>query len=90
VDCGFPETCEKGRAELILTAQEIDQRIVKRVELIDQHGRAGYDLVKEIERQDAERDKPMRFDDETRDSIERRVHEMRKVAGQAGSIVVPG
>lgn len=86
VDCTM-SPCVPDKAELVLTAQELDQRVVKRVELI---GSGQYDLVKEIERLDAERDKPMKFDDETRDKIERKVHAMRQIAGQASRIVVPG
>lgn len=90
LNCGFPDTCRPERAELILTAMECDQRIVNRVQLIDQHGRSGYDLVQEIERQDAAERQQFRFNDEQRDRIERGVHEMRKIAGHAQRIVVPG
>ena len=40
--------------ELVLTARECDQRIVKRLEEIDPHGRSGYDFAKEVERQNRE------------------------------------
>lgn len=81
--------CQPDKRDLILTAMELDQRIVKRVELIDQHGRGGYDLVKEIERQEAAQDAPLKFTDEQRDNIERKVHAMRRIAGDASRIVVP-
>jgi hypothetical protein len=36
--------------ELVLTAQECDQRIVKRLEFIDPQGRGGYDYAEELEK----------------------------------------
>src|SRR5271169_1619448 len=36
--------------ELVLTAQECDQRIVKRLEFIDSQGRSGYDYAAELEK----------------------------------------
>lgn len=87
-DCTM-SPCAPDKRDLVLTAQELDQRIVKRIELIDQHGTSGYDLVKEIERQEAEQDKPLKFTDEQRDNIERKVHALRRVADQSSRIVVP-
>src|SRR5580704_855797 len=69
--------------ELVLTAQDCDQRIVKRLEFIDSQGRSGYDYAAELEksalraRDLARRDRMERAGD----VAERAAHALRKDLG---------
>ncbi len=69
---------DDGKTErLVLTAQECDERIVKRVEEI---ASPGYDYLGEIDRMDAqaEKDKDHRFHEQTGEIGERLAHALRK------------
>lgn len=54
--------------ELVLTAQDLDHRIVDRVEFIHPDGRGGYDFVAEVEKQN--RDAERRRREKVRESVE--------------------
>ena len=69
--------------ELVLTAQECDQRIVKRLEFIDSHGRGGYDYAREVEKagrmaREAQR---AQFRERVGEAAELVAHELRKAEG---------
>lgn len=70
--------------ELVLTAQECDQRIVARLELIDSHGRGGYDYVREVEHAAVEaRDRQRaEFHEQTGETAERVAHAVRRDLGE--------
>lgn len=69
-----------GRQELVLTAQECDQRIVKRVREI---AAPGYDYGKELERLDREAEKARQdaFRERIGEGAERLYYEIRKAQG---------
>lgn len=46
------ESEDRRSQQLILTAMELDQRIVERVRQIDSHGTSGYNYADELEKQD--------------------------------------
>lgn len=69
--------------ELVLTAQDCDQRIVKRLEFIDSQGRSGYDYAAELEksalraRDRAKKERQERFGEHA----EKVAHALRKDLG---------
>ncbi len=81
------ETDERGDERLVLTAQECDERIVKRVEEI---AHPGYDYLGEIDRMDAqaEKDKDHRFHEQTGEIGERLAHALRKDLEHKGKAFV--
>lgn len=77
-----------GREELVLTAQKLDQRIVKRFrEIADE----SYDFGAEVERIDrqAERDQDARFSEQVAERGERLAHALRQDLGVKRRIHVP-
>ena len=70
--------------ELVLTAQECDQRIVARLEFIDPHGRGGYDYAKAVERAtlEARRQRKESFAERIGDTAERTAYALRKDLGE--------
>lgn len=70
--------------ELVLTAQECDQRIVKRLEFIDPQGRGGYDFAHEVERvaRDAKEQDRRSFRERVSEAAEEAAHELRKADGE--------
>lgn len=84
--------CEHGH--LVLTAMECDDRIVKRVEFIDSHGRSGYDYAKALDARREQRLKDQRDrSHETWGALGEQVaHALRKDLGLGnyrGRIFVP-
>lgn len=83
------EHCDDGRERLVLTANELDQRIVERLRYIasDQ-----YDYVAELERMDREADakKVRDFQDQMGEVGERLFHATRKDLEVQDSVYVPG
>jgi hypothetical protein len=79
--------------ELVLSAVECDDRIVKRLEYIDPQGRGGYDYVAEIEKATLEAHKQRRagFAEQVGETAEQVAHALRKDLGERyrGGIVVP-
>jgi hypothetical protein len=69
--------------ELVLTAQECDQRIIKRLEYIDPQGRGGYDFAKEIERvsREAKEQERQSYQEKFAETAELVAHEIRKAEG---------
>ncbi|HEX9007330.1 MAG TPA: hypothetical protein VF889_08540 [Bacteroidota bacterium] len=70
--------------ELVLTAQECDQRIVKRLEFIDPHGRGGYDYAQAVERAvlEAKENSRKEFRERLGDVAEQTAHALRKDLGE--------
>lgn len=69
--------------DLVLTAQECDQRIVKRLEYIDPYGRGGYDFAREVERvsRGAKEQERVSFRERVSEAAELAAHELRKADG---------
>ena len=69
--------------ELVLTAQECDNRIIKRLEFIDPQGRGGYDFVKEVERaaRDQKEQERRSYREKVSEAAELVAHEIRKAEG---------
>ena len=78
--CPNPD-CFHG--ELVLTAQELDDRIVKRIEYIDTHGRSGYDFAEALEQQRRDRERRERQEREERAGLlgEQMAHALRRDLG---------
>ncbi len=76
------------RERLVLTAQELDGRVVERVRRIAD---PAYDFVGEIDQMDqqAQREKDSRFREETGLVGERLAHAVRKDLGYQGKVFVP-
>lgn len=74
---------------LVTTAQELDARIVERIQKI---ARPGYDFLAEIERLDAAADRAFeaRQADKIGDASERLVHAFRKDLGAKNRAFLPG
>lgn len=70
--------------ELVLSAVECDDRIVKRLQYIDPQGRGGYDYAAEVERAtlDAHRHRRESFAERMGDTAERTAHALRKDLGE--------
>lgn len=79
--------------ELVLTAQECDQRIISRLEYIDSQGRGGYDYAKALEqgRKDRERQERAAFHERIGGAAELAAHELRKANGESyrGRVFLP-
>lgn len=72
----------------------LDQRIVRRIEEIDSHGRGGYDYAKELERETLARQEraSQQFAERVADDTERMAHGIRRELGLGtvqGRIFVP-
>jgi hypothetical protein len=69
--------------ELVLTATECDQRIIKRLEYIDPQGRGGYDYAAEVERagRDAKERERQSYRERVGETAELIAHEIRKAEG---------
>jgi hypothetical protein len=90
----FWESPDGRNTELVLTAQAyqnnsgvwegLDQRIVKRVQEIDPHGRGGYDFAKEVEAQNRNATQARRraFTERIAPTAELAAHALRKDLGQ--------
>ena len=70
--------------ELVLTAQECDQRIISRLEFIDPQGRGGYDYADALEqaRLDRERNERLSFRERMGETAEQAAHALRKDMGE--------
>ena len=79
--------------ELVLTALECDQRIVKRLEFIDPQGRGGYDYAQALEdvSRRAKRLEREAFREHVGGAAEEVAHEIRKAEGSPyrGRVFVP-
>jgi hypothetical protein len=79
--------------DLVLSAVECDERIVKRLEFIDPQGRGGYDYAAELEKAtlDAHRTRRQEFAERMGDTAEHVAHAMRRDLGERyrGGIIVP-
>lgn len=78
------------KQELVLTAQQLDHRIVNRVREIDSQSRSGYDFVAEVDRQNAraEREKLERRHERFGEQHEHLAHALRKDFGVKNRIFV--
>ena len=86
-------TC-RGHQNASGTWEGLDDRVVRRLEYIDGHGRGGYDFAKELERARLEREKREhdRFAKRTEDGAERMAFDIRRELGLGslkGGIFVP-
>lgn len=83
----YVEKPEGEEERLIFTAQECDQRIVKRMEEI---ANPSYDFMAEVEAMDrqADRDKDHRFHEQTGEAAERMAHALRKDLGATNKAFV--
>jgi hypothetical protein len=94
----------RTRQQLVLTAKAhmtasgtwagLDERIVRRIEQIDSHGRGGYDYAGELERETLAREQrsSAEFTERTGDAGERMAHAVRQELGLGsykGGIFVP-
>lgn len=81
-------TDEKGTENLVLTARELDNRVVDRATQI---GSAGYDYLAEVDRLDkqAERDADHRFSEQTGEVGERLAHALRQDLQAKNKIILP-
>ena len=84
----YAQLPEGEEERLIFTAQECDQRIVKRMEQI---ASPTYDFMAEVEAMDkqADRDKDHQFHEETGEVAEQLAHAVRKDLGATNKIIVP-
>jgi hypothetical protein len=69
--------------ELVLTAQECDQRIIRRLEFIDKQGRSNYDFAKDLEKvaRDAKEAERQTYREKIEETAEVVAHEIRKAEG---------
>lgn len=81
-------TDEKGTENLVLTARELDNRVIDRVRQI---GSANYDFLAEVDRLDkqAERDADHRFSERTGEIGERLAHAVRQDLQAKNKIILP-
>jgi hypothetical protein len=77
-----------GSEKLVLTARELDERIVQRVRKI---AHPSYDYVAEMERMDrrAEKDADHRFHEQTGEIGERMAHALRKDLQAQNKVFIP-
>ncbi len=82
------DTAEGLLEKLVLTAQELDGRIIKRVEQITH---PSYDFVAEMDRMDeqAQKDKDHAFHEQTGEVAERMAHAVRKDLEAQNKAFVP-
>lgn len=82
------ETDQAGRERLVLTARELDDRVLKRVELI-MH--PSYRYADELDAMDdrAEREKDHRFSEQTGEVAERLAHALRQDLQAKNKIILP-
>lgn len=77
--------------ELVLTAQDLDHRVVKRLQYINPEGRSDYDFAKAVEKQSKARGdiRLRRFREKIAEHAGEAQHALRKDLGQKPSIFVP-
>jgi hypothetical protein len=86
------ESAPEGRGHLVTTAQELDQRLVRRIEEIAWKQRqSSYSFADELEKVEADKDKAQRhhMHEEIGERAERLAHALRKDLGVKGRIYVP-
>jgi hypothetical protein len=83
------ETAEDGRERLVLSAQELDGRVLERIQQI---AHPDYNYVAELDKLDAqaEREKEHRFSEQTGEIGERLAHALRTDLQAKNKIIVPG
>jgi hypothetical protein len=82
------ESDRTGRERLVLTARQLDDRILKRLELI---AHPSYNYADELDRQDdqANREKDHRFHEQTGEVGERLAHAVRQDIQAKNKIILP-
>jgi tRNA threonylcarbamoyladenosine modification (KEOPS) complex Cgi121 subunit len=82
------ETSEDGDERLVLTALQLDERVLERVGRI---ASPSYDYAREVDRLDAqaEREKDHRFHEQTGEVAERLAHALRQDLQAKNKIILP-